>query len=175
MPWASSFTSPWKTENVIKEKTIHLSSPHRQSPLPGALKLLLSQKGNLYIWPFKTDIPWCAQWRFVNQLYQDVLDKCIYTYILCIYGTIYIYVHTHTHTPIHISNRKYSLRCMSLWVSWMFVYIYITINQVKIQNIFIMPESYLISFAVNPHSSVSLETTIMFLSLEVTFAFPRSP
>lgn len=70
---------------------------HCQSPLPGALKLLLSQKGKLYIWPFKTDIPWCAWWRFVNQLYQDVIDKCIYTYIPCIYSN----THTHTHTYTH--------------------------------------------------------------------------
>ena len=99
---------------------------HRRSPLPGPLELLLSQEGNLYIWPLR----WCARWRFVNQLNQDVIDKCIYTYIPCIYDAIYIYTHTHT------SNRKYSFRCMSLWVWWMYVYIYITITQVTIQTVF---------------------------------------
>ena len=68
---------------------------------------------------------------------------------------IWYYIYTHTHTHIHTSNRKYSFRCMSLWVWWMYVYSYITITQVKIQTVFITPEGYIISFAVDPHSPVS--------------------
>lgn len=105
----------------------------------------LEQWDSSYVWPFKTDVPRCAQWSFLNQLYQGIIYHtyiCIYTHIPYIY--IYI-LYTHTVECIHLGVWVYEFWCM---------YAYICITT-KIQNVFITPDSYLISFAVNPHTPTS--------------------